>query len=173
MVVRGGWGDSVRLVCWGTADRHSKLFQLGILRYRLLKSAHFYYLRRQSLSNMLQIRTEQLRILAVDSERRFQRRLRQHLMRQTPGNMRAIEEELPAALEGARSMGLRREIDLVRYCEVLYRELGTARLSAVPKHARNALLRHGATVEERISGFVESITRLAEERRELDRARNR
>jgi hypothetical protein len=99
---------------------------------------------------MLVIRAAQMRLMEEVAARDFQRRLHLHLESIITAPSSWISEQIVAAVESGRRLGITRECDVARYCELMILSFGTLSFDYVPKDARNILLTHGVDAVEKL-----------------------
>ena len=102
---------------------------------------------------MLTIRKQQMDTLGREARRTFERRLQTHI-RQSLGNAAAPDEtDLELCIEAAFRLGIKRERDVARYCELVCRYGAGYSLEAWPKAARNLLLAYGVPAADRLQNL--------------------
>jgi hypothetical protein len=104
---------------------------------------------------MLVIRATQMKLMEEVARCDFVRRLRQHLESIITAPAHWVLEQIVEAVESGRRLGITRECDVARYCELMILSFGSVSFDYVPKDARNILLAHGVDGAEKLRRMEE------------------
>jgi hypothetical protein len=84
-----------------------------------------------------------MRAFQEESRREFEERLLKHLTAAFTLDADRLQVEVPPLIERAQEYGMRRERDVARYVEWLYRYSNGGPLNPLSKEAQNILLAYG------------------------------
>ena len=99
---------------------------------------------------MLVIREAQKEALRRASQRDFERRLQRHLGEKLGEAGPGPGIDASGVIQSARALGIRRERDIARYGELMYRHTGGLKPGGLSKAAQNILLAHGVDAAEKL-----------------------
>lgn len=102
---------------------------------------------------MLTIRAEQMRAFQETSLRAYQQRLETHLNEVLGIPVPRLQSELPPMIKSGSVYGMRRECDIARYCELIYRYAYKESAENLSKAARSILLAYGVESAEKLNRF--------------------
>jgi hypothetical protein len=99
---------------------------------------------------MLIIRKQQMEALGREARRTFEARLRSHIQQSFEQVAVPNETDLESCIEVAFGLGIKRERDVARYCELVCRYGAGCSFEAWPKPARTLLLAYGVPAADRL-----------------------
>jgi hypothetical protein len=99
---------------------------------------------------MLVIREAQMNTFNDAARQEFELRLMRHLKETAGIPDNRLAEETQKAIKAATELGFRRECDVARYCDLMYRHTGGSTIDGLPKPARNILLAYGVEPAEKL-----------------------
>lgn len=104
---------------------------------------------------MLVIRTSQVKFMEEVARRDFVQRLREHLGNSTTLQGCWSSEHIEQAIISAQPLGITRECDVAKYCELMMQTFGSLSPEYTPKAVRNILLAHGVDGSEKLRRLAE------------------